>query len=40
MLSVALEVVQELGVGQEHWEVLREGEVGEGRHLLGGVADD
>lgn len=39
-LGVAPQVVQEQGVGQEHGEVLREGEVGEGRHLLGGVADE
>lgn len=40
VLSIAPEVVQELGIGQKHREVLRVGEVGERRHLLRGVADD
>jgi len=39
-LGVAPEVVQELGIGQEHREVFRAAEVGECRHLFRGVADD
>lgn len=40
VVGIAPEVVQELGMGQEHREVLGVGEVGERRHLLGAVADD
>lgn len=40
VLSIHSEVLQEEVVREERGEILREGEVTEAGHLLGGVADD